>query len=256
MQSNPATEFQWFARATTCPNGPCAPPDAQCVAGDHHVLQVKSAATPPIPVSYPPGGIVLTTGQRNWMGQGSLSDYASQYWDTGQQRPTYIFGKGIRESNYWMLNSFYARQPFMQLNRPQCMLIGLSDTSYLKNSPKGTDGYNPPVDQFINPGVVPRSVGSTMFASAAAGASGLRLYQFEDIDAYTGEVNSGPGSGYQVGAAPFYGATRLWRAMGYAGALMTKVLQPYILSTVPVSSPAMGAQYHYGRPQGIRVARC
>jgi hypothetical protein len=237
-QSNPATEFEWFARANTCPSGPCAPPMLNSSLATI-TSWVKSAATPSIPVSYPPGGIVLTTGQRNWMGQGSLSDYASQYWDTGQQRPTYIFGKGIRESNYWMLNSFYARQPFMQLNRPQYMLIGLSDTAYLKNSPKGTDGYNPPVDQFLNPGVVPRSVGSTMFAAAAAGASGLRLYQFEDIDAYNSEVNSGPGSGIQVGAAPFYGATRLWRAMGYAGALMTKVLQPYLLST-PASSPAMG----------------
>jgi hypothetical protein len=178
-------------------------------------------------------------GQRNWIGQGSLSDYASQYWDTLQLRPTYIFGKGVRESSYWMLGSFYSRQPYMQLNRPQTMLIGLSDTSYLKNSSAGTAGYNPPVDQFMNPGVVAKSVGSTMFAAACAGASGLRLYQFEDSDDYNLSVSGGPGGIYQIGAAPYYASVSLWRSMGYASALMTKVLQPYLLSS-PASSPALG----------------
>jgi len=235
-QSNPTTEYEWFARANTCGN-PCTPSML-----DNSLATINSwvkSAMPTVGVSYPPGGIVLTTGQRNWLGPASLSDYASQYWDTGQQRPTYIFGKGVRESSYWMLSSFYARQPYMQLNRPQFMLIGLSDTSYIKNSPQGTDGYNPPLDQFLNPGVVTRSVASSMFAAAAAGVAGLRPYQYEDPGAYQGEVNSGPGSGIQMGAAPFYGATRLWQAMGYAGALMTKVLQPYLVSQ-PASSPALG----------------
>lgn len=247
-QTNPTTEFEWFARANTCGGSPCNPPMLNNSLATINSW-VKTATNPPVLVSYPPGGIVLTPAQRNWIGQGSLSDYASQYWDTGQQRPTYIFGKGIRESNYWMLNSFYNRQPFMQLNRPQFLEIGLSDTSYVKNSPKGTDGYNPPLDQFVNPGVVPRSVGSTMFSAAAAGTAGLRLYQFEDADAYQGEVTGGPGGGYQVGAAPFYGATKLWRAMGYAGALMTKVLQPYLLSA-PVSSPALGRNIITGVRKG------
>jgi hypothetical protein len=235
-QSNPSTEFEWFARANTC-GTPCVPPMLNSSLAT--ITSWVKGATPSLPVGYPPGGIVLTSGQRNWIGQGSLSDYASQYWDTGQQRPTYIFGKGVRESNYWMLNAFYARQPYMQINRPQLMLIGLSDTAYLKNSPPGTDGYNPPVDQFLNPGVVPKSVGSTMFSAACAGASGLRLYQFEDADDHHLEVIGGPGGSYQMGAAPFYGAVNLWRSMGYAAALMTKVLQPYLLSP-PSSSPALG----------------
>ena len=236
QQTNPTTEFEWFARAGTC-GTPCAPPMLNSSLAT--ITSWIKSAVPNIFVSYPPGGIVLTPAQRNWIGQGSLSDYASQYWDTGQQRPTYIFGKGIRESSYWMLNSYYNRQPYMQLNRPQLMLIGLSDTAYLKNSPSGTAGYNPPVDQFMNPGVVPKSVGSTMFAAACAGASGLRLYQFEDSDDYQASLTSGPGGAYQSGAAPFYGATNLWRSMGYAAALMTKVLQPYLLSP-PATSPALG----------------
>jgi hypothetical protein len=235
-QTNPSTEFQWFARGNTC-GTPCVPAilnnTLATITG-----WVKSAVST-VAVSYPAGSIVLTSGQRNWMGTGSLSDYASQYWDTGQQRPTYIFGKGIRESSYWMLNDFYARQPYMQLNRPQLMLIGLSDTAYVKNSPSGTDGYNPPLDQFVNPGAVPRSVGSSMFAAASVGVAGLRLYQFEGPDDHAAQVKGGPGGSYQTGAAPSYGSVNLWRSMGYASALMTKVLQPYLLSP-PVSSPAFG----------------
>jgi hypothetical protein len=235
-QTNPLTEFEWFARANTC-GTPCAPPMLNSSLST--ITSWVKGANPTVPVSYPAGGIVLTSGQRNWMGTGSLSDYASQYWDTGQARPTYIFGKGIRESSYWMLSDFYARQPYMQLNRPQLMLIGLSDTAYLKNSPAGTDGYNPPLDQFLNPGEIPRSVGSSMFSAVCAGVAGLRLYQFEDSDDHNAEVSGGPGGGYQMGAAPFYGSINLWRSMGYSSALMTKVLQPYLLSP-PATSPALG----------------
>ena len=228
--------IEWFARANTC-GTPCVPPMLNSTLTT--ITGWVKSAVPTLPVSYPAGSIVLTPGQRNWMGAGSLSDYASQYWDTGQQRPTYIFGKGIRESSYWMLSSFYARQPYMQLNRPQLMLIGLSDTAYVKNSPSGTDGFNPPVDQFVNPGAVSRSVGSSMFSAICAGVAGLRLYQFEGPDDYAAEVNGGPGGSYQTGAAPFYGSVNLWRSMGYSAALMTKVLQPYVLSP-PATSPALG----------------
>jgi hypothetical protein len=235
-QTNPSTEFQWFARVNTC-GTPCVPAILNSTLST--ITGWVKSAVPTVAVSYPAGSIVLTSGQRNWMGTGSLSDYASQYWDTGQQRPTYIFGKGVRESSYWMLSDFYARQPYMQLNRPQFMLIGLSDTAYVKNSPSGTDGYNPPVDQFVNPGGVPRSVGSSMFSAAAVGVAGLRLYQFESPDDYAAQVKGGPGGSYQTGAAPYYASQNLWRSMGYASALMTKVLQPYLLSP-PASSPALG----------------
>jgi hypothetical protein len=237
QQTDPATEFEWFARANTCSGAPCVPlmPDSSLAT----ITSWAKSASPTVPVSFPAGGTVNPPDQRNWIGQGSLSDYASQYWDTGQLRPTYVFGKGIRESNYWMLNAYYQRQPYMQLNRPQLMLIGISDNAYVKNSPVGTDGYNPPVDQLVNVGVVPKTVASTMFSAVAAGAAGLRLYQFETSDDHQAEVAGGPGGSYQTGAAPSYGAVNLWRGMGYGGALLTNVLQPYVLSP-PASSPAFG----------------
>ncbi len=235
MQSNPTTEFEWFARATTC-GTPCVPPML-----DNSLSTIASwikSASPTVPISFPPGGIVLPPGQRNWIGQGSLSDYASQYWDdTTQARYTYIFGKGIKESGFSMSNAYYSRQPYMQLNRPQLMLISISDYSYIKNSPSGTDGYNPPLDTYQTGGVISKTVSSTMIAAAALGASGERLYQFETPETHQAAVGSGPGSSFSLSAAPTYSAINLWRSMGYAGALMTNVLQPYLLAP-PGNSPA------------------
>jgi hypothetical protein len=246
-QSNPTTEFEWFARATTCSGAPCVP-----MMLDNSLSTLTSwakGATPTVPISYPPGGIVLPESQRNWLGTGSLSDYASHYWDTGQLRPTYVFGKGVRESNYWMLNAYYIRQPYMQLNRPQIMEIGTSGPSYVKESPAGTGIYNPPLDQLQTTGDIAKSVGSTMFSAVAAGAAGLRPYNFETSDAYTGELNAGPGSGVSLGANPFYGMVNLWQSMAYASALLTKVLQPYVLG-VPMNSPALGRNIITGVRKG------
>jgi hypothetical protein len=239
QQSSPGTEFEWFARANTCSGVPCNPPVL-----DNTLSTITSwirTASPTAAISFPAGGIVLPPAQRNWIGQGSLSDYASHYWDTGQLRPTYIFGKGIKESGYWMLNDFYSRQPFMQLNRPQLMLISMSDRAYLKNSPAGTAGFNPPVDQLLNAGAIPKTISSTMLAAAAAGCAGLRVYKFETPEDYQLSVSGGAGGVYAQGGAPSYGAVNLWRSMGYAGAVMTNVLQPYLLAP-PLNSPALGRQ--------------
>ena len=244
-QNAAATEFEWFARAGTCSGSPCNPPVLDNAMATI-VSWVKSATT--VALSFPAGGISLPPTQRNWMGVGSPSDYASHFWDSGQQRPTYIFGRGIRESSYYMLSAFYSRQPYMQLNRPQMMEISTTGINYIKNSPAGQAGYNPPLDQLAHVGSVPKAVASSMFAAAAAGVSGLRLYQFETVDDYQDSKRSGPGGGYQTGAGPFYGDQEAWRSMGYAANLMSKFLQPYLLGTA-LNSPALGRNFVTGARQ-------
>ncbi len=245
-QNSGSTEFQWFARATTCSGSPCAPPVLNSAIAT--VTSWVKSAPATVAVSYPAGGVAQTPVQRNWMGVGSPSDYASHYWDTNQQRPTYVFGKGIREAGYFMLSSFYNRQPYMRLDRPQIMLIGLSANSFIKGTPAGSADYNPPGDQLQYVGTVPKTVASSMLAVAAAGASGLRLYQFEDMPTYQSQKAAGPGSGIQTAAAPAYGAVDLWRSMGYAANLLTKVLQPYLLG-MPLNSPALGRNIVTGARQ-------
>ena len=142
---NQNVEFQWFARQGTCSGVPCAPPvlnNALATISDW----VRSAPFT-FPISWPPAGVALTSAQANWMGKGSVSDYASHYWDTNQQRKTYVFGEGIRENTNAMLTAFYARQPYMQLDKPQVILQGMSGAEYQKNSGVGFVSYNPPLEQ-------------------------------------------------------------------------------------------------------------
>ena len=231
-------EFQWFARQNTCSGVPCAPPvlnDALSTISNW----VRSAPLT-FPISWPPAGVALTSAQANWMGKNSVSDYASHYWDSNQQRKTYVFGEGIRETTNSMLTAFYDRQPYMQLDKPQLMLQSMSGINYTKNSPAGTDGYNPPLDDLQHTGIIPKAVVSGMFSAAAVGNVGLRMYQFETYYDHDGATAQGPGGGgVQTGAGPFYGAVDNWQAMAYGANLLTKSLQPYLLST-PFNSPAYG----------------
>ena len=231
-------EFQWFARQGTCSGAPCAPPvlnDALSTISNW----VRSAPLT-FPISWPPAGVALTSAQANWMGKGSISDYASHYWDSNQQRKTYVFGEGIRETTNSMLTAFYARQPYMQLDKPQVILQGMSGVEYQKNSPVGSASYNPPVDILQHTGFLPKGVVSGMFSAAAVGNVGLRLYEFETFGNYDGTKKQGLGGGsIQTGAGPLYGEVPNWQAMAYGANVLTKPLQPYLLSS-PINSPAYG----------------
>ena len=231
-------EFQWFARQNTCSGTPCTPPvlnDALATIASWVRLGNFT-----LPMSWPPAGVALPSAQANWMGRGSVSDYASHYWDSNQQRNTYIFGKGVRETSNSMLTAFYDRQPGMQLNRPQLMLQSMSGTNYTKNSPAGTEGYNPPLDELQHTGIVPKAVVSGMMSAAAAGNVGVRLYQFETAYDHAANTKQGPGGGgIQTGAAPFVGEVKNWQAMAYGANVLTKVLQRYLLGTA-LNSPAYG----------------
>ena len=231
-------EFQWFARATTCSGAPCKPPVLNDALST--IANWVRSANSTLPMSWPPAGVALPAAQINWMGKGSVSDYASHYWDSNQQRFTYIFGKGIRETTNSMLTAFYDRQPGMQLNRPQVILQTMSGMNYTKNSKSGTEGYNPPVDELQHVGIVPKAVVSGMMSAAAAGNVGVRLYQFETPSDHASNTKQGPGGGgIQTGAGPFTGEVKNWQAMAFGANALTKVLQPYLLSTA-INSPAYG----------------
>ena len=231
-------EFQWFARQNTCSGVPCKPPVLNDALAT--IANWVRFGNFTLPMSWPPAGVALPSAQANWMGRGSVSDYASHYWDSNQQRNTYIFGKGIRETSNSMLTAFYDRQSGMQLNRPQLILQSISGTNYTKNSPAGTEGYNPPLDELQHTGILPKAVVSGMMSAAAAGNSGVRLYQFETAYDHAANTKQGPGGGgIQTGAAPFVGEVKNWQAMAYGANLLTKVLQPYLLGTA-LNSPAYG----------------
>lgn len=248
-QSSPNLEFLWFARKDTCSGTPCSPPLPNTVLGT--ITSWLKTAPSTVALSWPPAGVALTSTQANWLGAGSLSDYASHYWDTNQQRVTYVFGKGVRESQNSMLTAFYARQPVVQLTRPQLIEISMSGANYTKNSPAGTESYNPPLDNLQHAGNEPKAVASTMMEAAAVGNAGVRLYQFQTPSNNGANTAQKPGGGgIQTGAGPFNGEVGNWQAMAYAANALTKVMQPYLLGA-PMSSPAYGRNIVSGARHGF-----
>ena len=60
-------EFQWFARQNTCSGAPCSPPVLNdALATINNWVRFSNL---PLPVSWPPAGVALTSAQANWMGK-------------------------------------------------------------------------------------------------------------------------------------------------------------------------------------------
>jgi hypothetical protein len=147
-----------------------------------------------------------------------------------------------------MESEFFARQPYLMLDRPQLMLVSLAGPSYTKNgADSGT--YLPGVDALTQPGVSPEHVSAIMMDAAALGAAGTRLYFFEPAEDLPSRAQSAVGTAFQTGANPFNLQADSWRAMGYAANLITHVLEPYLLGAA-LNSPAYGRNMTSAARQG------
>lgn len=236
VQTSPNLEYLWFARPDTCEGSPCRPPvPNQALARIRE--WIKEAV--PLPLSWPALGISLPHVQNNWMGAGSISDYASHFWDTNQQRVTYSWGKGVRETVNSMLTAYFDRQPFMQLERPQLMLVSGAGPAYLKRSAAGSAAFDPPTDELLFAGNRPDAVAAGMMAAAAVGSAGVRIYQFETPEAFRARRDAGPGSAYQTGIHPEVSEVANWRAMAYTASVLRGPAAPFLLGRA-ISSPAYG----------------
>jgi len=179
----------------------------------------------------------------NWMGPGSVSDYASEYWISWYSRHTYTWAQGVQELGYWMSDAFYSRQPYLMLDKPQLLLGSISSFAYTKNTP-GAAYYTPPADALDQPGVYGPAVTAQMMTAAALGAAGVRLYQFEEPSNLASRTSAPVGSYEQTGANPTATDPNVvgnWRAMAYAANPLTKTLTPYILGTA-IGSPSYGGE--------------
>lgn len=245
--SSPDLEFLWFSGAVNCPgNLVCNPRLPNQVLSN--VASWLRSASSTVAISWPPAGAALPYVHRNWMKSGGVSDYASHYWDSNQQRRTYVFGMGARENQNSMLTAFLARQSSVNFNRPQLLQQSMAGIDYLKNSPAGVASYSPPVDQLLHVGQVPRAVVSGIMTAAAAGSAGVKLYKFDT--SYTARRdNIGNGSEFESDAGPDTGETLNWQAMGYASAILAKSLPDYILGQ-PLNSPYLGRNLITAARQG------
>jgi hypothetical protein len=238
-QNDPNLGFLWWAgNIGGCPAQPCNPP----VSNDAltRITDWIHEVRPHLPISWPALGLSPPSVQGNWMGKGSISDYASHYWISFSLRHTYTWAQGIQELGYWMSQSFYKLQSMMMLERPQLMLISVAGPDYVKET-GGAGHYSPPRDLLNQPAMSPAGIISTMMTGAALGCAGERLYYFENPDDTRSRSAGGVGSEFQTGVLP---AARdpivqeNWRALSNASRLITR-LTPYLFG-VALNSPAYG----------------
>jgi hypothetical protein len=176
-----------------------------------------------------------------------ISDYASHYWETFKNNPTYPWSGGVQDANYWMRTLYYQRQNLMDIKRPQIILGGLTGPYYEKRSAGGY--YNPLRDGLIRPGTSPEIVTSTMLTAAALGVAGIRLFTYDRQSEVAARLNAPIGARLLTGANPYTSEVSHWRAMGYAANLLTKTLEPYVLGTA-INSPAYGRNIVTAARQG------
>jgi hypothetical protein len=238
--TDPDLEFLWWAgNIGGCPTQPCDPP----VPNDA-LLQITSwlhEVTPHVPISWPVAGASPLSVQANWMGPGSISDYASLYWVPLNYRHTYTWGAGVQEQGYWMSQSFYQSQSVTMIDRPQLLLDSVAGPFYVKNT-SSNPYYTPPVDELIQPGPTPAAITSSIMTAAALGAAGVRLYAFEDPGNEGARAASASGTYWQTGANPTANDQIIeanWQAMASASTALTTLLTPFVLGN-PLNSPAYG----------------
>jgi hypothetical protein len=198
-------------------------------------------ASPRVPISWPVGGVANTQIFSNWEGEGSVSDHASEYWDSLSLRRSYAWSMGVAEATYYMAQIFYQRQPYVMLNRPQVLLTCLASWAYTKET-RGTPFYTPLKDLADSAGCDGPTVVAEMMTAAALGAAGERAYQWEPTTR-EGARSTAPAASYlQTGANPTAldpWVAENWKALSIAAPLLTRTFAPYLLGEA-LNSPAYG----------------
>lgn len=238
--TDPKLELLWWAgNFSGCPTEPCSPP----VPNDA-LLRISHwlhTSRPRIPISWPPLGRSPNSVEANWQGTSSLSDYTSHYWYSSALRHTYSWSMGIHELNASLLSSFYQRQSFLKLDRPQLFLTDMTSFVYTKRTTNGIY-YQPQTDLLVRPGMSGNDVVSTMMTAAALGAAGERPYFFENARAATTRRDASLGTVLQTGGSPDStnpSVHEAWEGIKFAALALTRLFPKYLLGEV-CNSPAFG----------------
>jgi hypothetical protein len=240
VTNDPTLLFLWWSGDIAgCLTFPCDPPVPNNALTT--ITRWLRDVRPRISISWPALSLSPPAVQGAWMGSGSISDYASHYWTSFNERPSFPWTSGIQEETFWLRQAFYLRQPYMQLSRPQMMEVSVTGEMYVKRN-RDTAYYSPIGDELQLPGVDGSAIIAQMFTAAALGAAGERLYTFEDPNGVLARTQAAEGSTLQTGVNPTARdaeTIRRWRAISYAARMLTGILQPYILADEE-NSPAMG----------------
>ncbi len=234
---DPGLEYLWFA-GNSCSGGSVCNPQVPNNALATIRSWMNGGGGNGVHMAFPPLAVDAPTVHGAWMGPGSISDYASNYFSSVKTRTTYPWSEGIQEMVSSLTQQFEDRQPYLMLDRPQLMLVSLAGPSYTKEAPAAAT-YQAGTDLLDEPGVGPDHVSAVMMTAAALGGAGVRLYYFEPPSNLQSRMGARVGTQLQTGSNPMNLQSDSWQAMSYAATLLGGVLQPYLLGTAG-NSPAYG----------------
>jgi hypothetical protein len=210
------------------------------------VMQIIHSSPSRVPVSWPAGGIASDAAIANWNGDPAFSDYTSHYWDVQDFRDEYYYsGRSLKQIQKWMGDeALFRRLPYIQRNKPQIALISATGPFYTKIV--GGGSYTPGTDILQRSGVGPEQImGQIMFA-AAAGMSGVRVYNYDTSDWRAQRATAPPGTtDLQTGISI---DSPQWTAMVSAFAAIQR-LEPLLLQP-RISSVDMGVNIATTARQG------
>ena len=199
-------------------------------------------ASPGVPISWPLGGETPPADYLSWMGPNSVSDYASHYWISYNERPAYAWSLGVQEGSYWMTQEFYSRQQYLMLDRPQLLEISMAGPTYIKET-AGAAYYSPPLDQLQYPATLGPAAVSEMMTAAALGVAGERLYVFEHPSQEASRASTPVGSAMSTGSNPVSSdrvMSDTWAGIENGARALTQVLTPFLFQ-LESDSPGFGA---------------
>jgi hypothetical protein len=164
----------------------------------------------------------------NWMGDPAYADYTSDYWALTVW-PAYPTGASLNDFRAAMDPAVYGRLPWVQAGRPTLALGSISGPFYTKKI--AGSQYVPGKDNLQMPPVPATAVAAQIIYAAEAGAAGVRMYAYDNLDQKHQRSSASLGTtDLQTGADPVTVGTDRWSAMSAAFNLLAQ-LEPYLLRT-------------------------
>ena len=185
---------------------------------------VNSAASRP-EISWPVISNAANDAVQNWMGDASMSDYTSHYWDITQMTAN-TFGGSFGQIKVGMEHAAVGRYAHVQQDTPMLILTSASGDFY-KNIGTPSATYNSNEDVLLAPGNIAGTVSLQIMDAAALGAAGVRTYAY-DGPWQTERLNARAGQELQTGASPTAVGQDRWRAMSAAYNTIARV-EPFLL---------------------------
>jgi len=232
--------------------GPCVVPRQTFTQYMSDINQVANRT----PISWPILWLNGPTVAANWMGDPTIADYGSIYWDVNEVVESYPKGASLPQlKNSGLDNAVIGWMPGLQLQRPFLLLTGITGPSYTKNGPGAN--FTPGQDTLANGGHWAASVSAQTMYAATVGMAGTRSYSYDFSGWQQARIQEPVGiTGLQTGTDAFGEAPSRWAALStsfnFVKQLEPLILQPMTHAVSLGSTVASGA--HKGPAGTIFIA--